>query len=104
MEWSESCAHIVRIGARVDERNRKLEVAVLHCEQQRARRGTWPSPKPTSPAGRVLRGLRHRIHIGARLEKRAHGVEVAPTHGKEECRKTGTDCRVQFASGLDQLA
>src|SRR5262249_38366496 len=37
VEWSESRSDIVRVRARVDQRNRKLEMTVLYSEQQGTR-------------------------------------------------------------------
>src|SRR5205085_7953805 len=103
VERSESRPHIVRIGAGVGQRNRKLVMAVLYGQHQRIRaRSSGETATPASSASRVRGTLHHRVHIGARRKKHTYGVEVTATHRKEERRESGVDCRIDVGSALDQ--
>ena len=103
MERRESCPPIVWIGAGVDQRDRELEVTVLHREQQRAR-ALADRLVQGGASGLALAALQRRVHIDARLQKRAHHVDVPLTHGKEERRESGIERRVDVGAGVDQCA
>jgi hypothetical protein len=70
----EPCAHVVRIGARVDKRSGQIEMAVLHREHQRAH------------ASRRVCTREHHIHIDPRRKKRTNYLGMAMADGEEERR------------------
>ena len=98
MKSRESGPNVVGIGTRIDQRNRKLEVAVPNCDLQ----GTQGRRSP--PVFPALRGLHHRIHIDPCLDKRPHDVEAALAHGKQERRKSGIEAGAHVRSSIDQSA
>jgi len=80
VEWSESCATSFGSAPASTERNRKLEVTVLHLRAERARRRDWPAPTlPRLPG--AFSGAWSSIHIDARREKRAT-TSSGHRHGK----------------------
>ena len=98
MQSRESGPGVVWIGTRIDQRSRKLEVAVPNCDLQ----GTQGRRSP--PGLPALRGLHQRVDIDACLDKRLHDVEVALPHGKQERRKPGIEAGVHVGSSIDQSA
>src|SRR5690606_14922460 len=77
VERGVSGADIVWIDARVDQRDGKLKMTVLHSERQRT-----SSRRPSAPHGGSLRGLHHRIRVTTFGEEFLDGIETSGTHSK----------------------
>ena len=107
VEWSESCSHIVRIGARVDQRDRKLEVAVLHREQS-----TDSCPCLDRPAPRRCRlcraPLSRRCIVAFTSTPAARNARTVSMWPSRTAKKNGVNpessCRVDVGSSVDQRA
>src|SRR5439155_25795695 len=82
VEWCESRAPIVRIGASVDQHDRELEMTVLYREQQRAR-ALADRLVRGGASGPALAALQRRVHVDTRLQKRARHAAAPFTPGKE---------------------
>src|SRR4029079_10023830 len=101
VERREPCPPIVGIGAGVDQRDRELEVTVLHREQQRART-LADRPLQGGVSVRTVAALSRCRHVDARRQKLAHDVQVPRAHGKEERCESGIERRVDVGARVDQ--
>ena len=95
MKGGESRTLVIRVRARLQQRDRQLEMAVLDGQEERAH----PPGRGLPPQ---LLDLHHLVHVGARLEQDPNHLGAAFSDGEEQWRESRSEWRAKVGSRLEQ--